>query len=240
MVKRTPKLIGRALIIGLLYMNTWAESTSEPRLVSLDLSFYQPFRPSAPQLFFQLAEEYVPVQFPRTMRGEVIPYEGPEKIVFYTRYQSDLEEIEYRPVTTALLSKDLKAPLLVFHVNKGDGEDLEIRVIVMEVAQSHFPRGSICMVNMTNISMHGMIGEQRMIVQPGVSSPFSFAANGALRVGLAFEFEGETYPSFLNTVTLDSATRQWMFIGKPRRPGSSRVQVRFVEDHAMLGHDAEK
>lgn len=240
MVARTRKLIIYGLLIGATSFKAWAEVPAEPRLVDLNLSFFNPFRPSPPPLFLQMGETYVPIKFPRTMRGEALHYKGSETIVFHTRHRTEIGEFEYRPVARAMLSEDLKSPLLVFHVSLQNNGNLDIRVNVMEVDPNHFPRGSICMINLTNITMHGMIGEQRMIVKPGVSRPYSFADNTAFRLGLAFEFDGEIYPSFLNTVTLDSATRQWMFIGKPRRPGSTRAQVRFVEDHAMLGHDAEK
>lgn len=240
MVKRTRKLIIYSLLIGAFSFKAWAKVPAEPRLIDLDLRFFNPFRPAPPPLFFQVDEAYVPVKFPRTIRGEALRYKGPETMIFYTRHRTKIGEIEYRPVAKTLISQDLKSPLLVFHMSQQNNGDLDVGINVMEVDPNHFPRGFICMVNLTNITMHGMIEEQHMVVNPGVSRPYRFADNTAFRLGLAFEFDGEAYPSFLNTVTLDPATRQWMFIGKPRRPGSSRVQVRFVEDHAMLTNTTEE
>lgn len=224
-----------ALLLILSPAVSFAQIEEEARRVSLDLGFFNPFRPTPPPLFLKLEEEtFAPVTFPRTMRGDKVHYEGPETLVFYIADQTPTGEPTYRPITEVLLREGLIEPLLIFSVTESTQGETMVQVFLMEMNPDHFPRGSLCVVNLSGITMQGIIGDQRATFSPGVNPPIAFAQDGVFRIGLAFEFNERVYPTFLNTVTLDPQTRQWMFVGKPRRPGSLRVQVRIVEDHTML------
>lgn len=207
---------------------------TEERLVAMDLTFFSPFRPHPPPLYYRAGEDYKRIVFPRNMQGDTQHYEGPETITFFTKRAEDAEEEVYVPAAQAHLGEGLRHPLLVFTVFETEDQQTAINVLPMENDLGSFPAGNLSVINLTGITMQAMIGDRRVKVRSGVGGPYAFADSGVFRLGLAFEFEGRAYPSFLNTVTLDPTTRHWMFIGSPRRAGSARVRVRFMEDHTLL------
>lgn len=223
------------IALSLIFLNTtllFAEQ--DENSISMEVSFFSPFRPSPPALFFRNGESIEQVEFPRTIHGDTVLYEGPRLMKFYTRNTSENGEIVYKQAAEVTLSEDLENPLLIFNVILDRNSDRDIRILPMEINFDRFPKGTISVVNLTGITMQGVIGDHRAQIPPGISDPVSFARNGVFSIGLSFEFDGRVYPSFVNTVTLDPETRQWMFIGRPRQSGSHRVQVRFIEDHTLL------
>lgn len=227
----------RILVIVLFALPSYVSASaekSEEQLISLDISFFSPFRPSPPQLFIRNGGEIVPVRFSRRLQGDSISYEGPKILTFYTREINEDGEPRFIPAAQILLSEEMKEILLIFNLQNNENDGPNIRIIPLELETNLFPAGTLSIVNLTGLQMLGMVGEEATVVNPGLNPPIQFAENGIFPIALAFELENEIYPSFLHTVTLDPATRQILFIGTPRNVGSLRVRVRFVEDQSLL------
>jgi len=227
-------LVISACLSGLLFSEEEQEDW-----ITRELSFFSPFRPAPPALFYRNGEQVEQVSFPRTIHGKTVTYEGPEEIIFYTRTTDSTGEYIYEPTARVTLADSLKKPLLLVHAVTGNDNNPVVRVLSMDLQPEKFPAQSLTIVNLTGITMQGQVGDHQSSFPPGISDPVPFEGNnGTFPIALTFEFDGRIYPTFFNTVTLDPETRQWMFVGPPRRPGSHRARVRFIEDHSLLRRQA--
>jgi hypothetical protein len=214
---------------------TSADLTQEDEhFISVELSFFSPFRPNPPQLFYRNGENIEQVRFPRTIQGRFIQYEGPPVLQFFTRTPRANGTFAFESVAEVDLSESSGSALLLFSVRNNASGEQEIRINQMDMSTEHLPAGTLSIVNLTGITMKGMIGETSKMIPPGITDPIVFDERGVFPIGLAFEFDDQMYPSFFNTVTMDPETRQWLFIAPPTQAGSTRVRVRFIEDHSML------
>jgi len=208
-------------------------SGNEVEEIEMDLSFFSPFRPHPKNLYFQAHGKMIEIPFPRSIGGDYLSYKGPNPLPIYKKSEDSSLDFPYEVVNTVYLDDSMTKPMLLFYQMENQ-ETKGFNILAIESDPRRFPTGSLYVVNLTTIPMQGMIGSMRSMIRPGVTGPFNIENDGTFRMGLAFEFKDRIYPAFLNTVTVDNTTRQWVFIAPPKRPTSHRVNVRFVEDQSFL------
>lgn len=215
--------------------------------VEIDFRVFNVERERIENLFIISDGETVPIRFYPKARSEVYEYEGPKRIRFYDLNRINPDDPALSPVLGEVWSRPGVSEALIFFLKVGDGER-GYRLLFTDDSQSHFPFGSIRVLNATGSILAGRISDQSMRLGFEASQPIEMdelrdeeAGPGSTEVSFAFAIQiDEGYELvFANRIRFKDDQRSILVLRPPRRPRSLRVYSYLLEQtEETLARDA--
>jgi len=238
------------LSVGVLFAMASASGFSaetDENQVRVDLRVFNVEREPIENLFIISDGEIVPIKFYPKARSEIYEYEGPKRIRFYDFSRINSDNPAASPVMGEVWARPGIDEALVFFLGKPDGE-LPYSLLFTDDSESHFPFGSVRVLNGTGSVLAGKVSDITMQLGFEASPPIEMdelrgeeAGPGSTEVAFAFavRMEGGYELVFANRIRFRDDQRSILVLRPPRRPRSLRVYSYLLEEsESSLARDA--
>lgn len=210
----------------------FAQADEEP-IIRANFTVYSLQRPVNIKFINGDRKTATPVNFYSSSRSEKYSYEGLNPIVFFQEYpaptESDPGAVERKKVAEVSLPPTGGEFLFIFFPTDDSDSDT-YRIYPMDDSTSAFPFGAIRLFNATPFTLEGVLGRERIRLEPGPSKAYRVNSYKTA-LGLGFRHNDSFHQSFNSPVEMESGARGLMMIFPPFVKGSAIVQTRFIREN---------
>ena len=204
----------------------------EDPILRADFTVYSLKRPSDISFINGDRKSATPVTFYSSSRSEKYTYEGPNPIIFFKETpaptETDTYPVQRKKVAEIALPGSGGEFLFIFFPTEGS-EDESYRIYPLDDSTSAFPFGAIRLFNATQFTLEGILGRERIRLEPGPSKAYRVNSYKTT-LGLGFRYNDKFHQSFNSPLELETDARGLMMIFPPFVKGSAIVQTRFIRE----------
>lgn len=166
------------------------------------------------------------IKFNPHERSVLYKYEGPSPIRFFRKKTVTEDQILFSIVAEAVVSPTThNAPYIYFFQPGSDGGLYDISI--MENSPQQFPDESLVFYNTMNITFHGLIGEDPIMIAPGASAPFSIKEffQDPTPIVIAIEQDNEFHFVLRNRIRFAPERKTILILRPPKSKTSFRIRT---------------
>lgn len=160
----------------------------------------------------------VPLQFYPTERSPRYQYRGPLPLEFVNAKTGQI-------VATVSPPLEMKHPLFIF--SPRSGSDRFDVFVIDDSAAGMGPKG-LTILNFSNMEHTGSVGKTNITVGKGLNP--AIPMDGSARIQLRTQFQGRSFPSFLDNLSFKPGQRVLLVLLPPFYKGALDVQARVLVD----------
>jgi len=107
------------------------------------------------------------------------------------------------------------------------------RSFVMAYNEREFPEGSLLFFNTTNAKFYGVLGKERVDINPGANTPMDISQyyDSEIPVGLVVEDGEQVHKVLYSKIRFFPERRTLMILRPPKREGSYRIQAQRLTEY---------
>lgn len=186
-------------------------------------------------LFFEAEPGlFEPLRVLRGSRASPVKYTGPQEFKIFRRESTEDPEkpwVYYPVASTSIRGEQDRFLLLITPLrgaerrNRGD-EKPEFNIAVIPELRDTLDSGNIAFFNGTSAQLFGVLGDRKILLDPGLSKPYSigeFPPNEGVLVGLTVRYEDSLRPVFQNHLHFSANSRYLIVLLPPEERGSFQL-----------------
>ena len=204
----------------------------EAPIINVDFTVYSMQRLKALHFLHGDRAESSPLTFYSSARSEKYQYEGVNPIIFFKETPAPTPENPDAVTRNKVAEVNIPTPggeylFIFFSDYRGDQE--AYKIYPLNDSTQALPYGAIRLFNATSFTLEGVLGKERIKLEPGPSK-FYRVGNGLVSLGLGFRHGDKFHQSFNSPLELNNDARGLMMIFPPFVKGSAVVQTRFLKE----------
>ena len=177
---------------------------------------------------------FEPLRVLRGSRAAPVKYSGTEVFKIFRRESTEDPENPwvYYPVASTLIRAEEDSFLLLITPRRGGGrekrilDEPEFNIAVIPELRDVLDPGNIAFFNGTNAQLFGLLGDRKILLDPGLSQPYyigEFPPNEGVLVGLTVRYEDSLRPVFQNHLHFSEDSRYLIVLLPPDEKGSYKL-----------------
>lgn len=186
-------------------------------------------------LFIQTSVgNFQPLRVLRGSRSAPVNFRGTSDFMIFRRIATEDPENPWRyyPVASTTFPEREREFFLLITPRAGNGQnsrpgaEREFNIAVLPEIQNAVQQQQIAFFNGTGAQLIGVLGGEQIVLNPGLSRPFSisdFPPGEGILMGLTVRYEDSLRPVFHNHIQFSEDSRYIMVLLPPDQPGSFEI-----------------